>query len=57
MGNQTDLANQRGQQARQKDAETAVGTARAAPKATGGEVWFLHALITNDGARLLWIGF
>ena len=32
MGNQTDLANQRGQQARQKDAETAVGTARADPK-------------------------
>ena len=30
MGAQTDLANQRGQHARQKDAETAVATARAA---------------------------
>lgn len=30
MDAQTDLANQRGQHARQKDAETAVGTARAA---------------------------
>ena len=30
MGAQTDLANQRGLHARQKDAETAVGTARAA---------------------------
>ena len=30
MGAQTDLAKHRGQHARQKDAETAVGTARSA---------------------------